>query len=280
MSHFYYLPDSYPRPMSQRIQAPPFREHIFYSGIALAFGLCVFVGFSRTYYLKGLFGTPHLSWLAHLHGAMFTAWTVFFLCQVALVAAGRTDLHRRIGRAGAVVGAGVLMLGIVMALHSVHVGYATGRPGMASLLINAFMNLFAFFLRLAYSSAGRKEIHKRLMVLAMLSLIIPDWENVYVGLHDRMGDLCLLLDGRNLRHSRSPPRVPYKHSRCPAHQRSRSFAFHDRRRTRLAEVLRMDRALRPWTKQASSPPRGSSCDEGLDIHLASRRTKALCTAYE
>lgn len=161
--------------MSQRIQAPPFREHIFYSGIALAFGICVFVGFSRTYYLKGLFGTPHLSWLAHLHGAMFTVWTVFFLCQVALVAAGRTELHRRIGRVGAVVGVGVVMLGIVMTLYSVHAGYATGRPGMASLLINAFMNLllFSVFFAAGLFFRRKKEIHKRLMVLAMLSLIIP-----------------------------------------------------------------------------------------------------------
>ena len=161
--------------MSQRIQAPPFREHIFYSGIALAFVLCVFVGFSRTYYLKGLFGTPHLSWLAHLHGAIFTAWTVFFLCQVALVAAGRTDLHRRLGKAGAVLGAGVLMLGAVMTLHSVRAGYASGRPGMASLLINAFMNLllFSVFIGAGLLFRRKKEIHKRLMVLAMLSLIIP-----------------------------------------------------------------------------------------------------------
>lgn len=169
--------------MSQRIQATPFREHIFYSGIALAFGICVFVGFSRTYYLKGLFGTPHLSWLAHLHGAMFTAWTVFFLCQVALVAAGRTELHRQIGRVGAVVGAGVLMLGIVMTLHSVHVGYATGRPGMASLLINAFMNLFLFSVLFAAGLFFRrkKEIHKRLMALAMLSLIIPAIGRMFMG---------------------------------------------------------------------------------------------------
>lgn len=161
--------------MSQRIQAPPFREHIFYSGIALAFGICVFVGFSRTYYLKGLFGTPHLSWLAHLHGAMFTVWTVFFLCQVALVAAGRTDLHRRIGRLGAVVGAGVVMLGIVMTLHSMHARYASGRPGIAGLLINGFMNLFLFsvFFGAGLLFRRKKEIHKRLMVLAMLSLIIP-----------------------------------------------------------------------------------------------------------
>jgi hypothetical protein len=159
--------------MSQRIKAPPFREHIFYSGVALAFGLCVFVGFSRTYYLKGLFGTPHLSLLAHLHGAMFTAWTVFFVCQVALVAAGRTELHRRIGRVGAVVGSGVLILGTVMTLHSVRAGYTSGKT--ASLLINGFMNLFLFsvFFGAGLFFRRKKEIHKRLMVLAMLSLIIP-----------------------------------------------------------------------------------------------------------
>jgi hypothetical protein len=161
--------------MSQRIQAPHFREHIFYSGIALTFGLCVFVGFSRTYYLKGLFGTPLLSWLAHLHGAMFTAWTVFFLCQVGLVAAGRTDLHRRLGKVGAAIGVGVLTLGIVMTLHSMHARYASGRPGIAALLINGFMNLFLFsvFFAAGLFFRGKKEIHKRLMVLAMVSLIIP-----------------------------------------------------------------------------------------------------------
>src|SRR5438309_10985495 len=130
--------------MSQRIQAAPIRERIFHSGIALTFGLCVLVGFSRTYYLKGLFGTPHLSWLAHLHGAIFTAWTVFFLCQVALVAAGRTDLHRRIGKAGAVLGVGIVVMGAAITLHSMHAGYASGRPRMAALLINGFMNSFLF----------------------------------------------------------------------------------------------------------------------------------------
>jgi hypothetical protein len=98
-----------------------------------------------------------------------------FSLQVILVAAGRTELHRRIGGVGAVVGAGVVVLSVVMTLHSVHVGYATGRPGMASLLINAFINLFLFSL---FFAAGlffrrKKEVHKRLMALAMLSMIIP-----------------------------------------------------------------------------------------------------------
>lgn len=161
--------------MSQRIQESHLRDHIFYSGMALAFALSVFIGFSRTYYLKGFFGTPHLSRLAQIHGAVFTAWTVFFVCQAALVAAGRTELHRRLGGAGAILGVGIFMLGTVMTFHSVRAGYASGRPGMASLLLNGMINLFLFSI---FFAAGlffrrKKEIHKRLMVLAMLSLIIP-----------------------------------------------------------------------------------------------------------
>jgi hypothetical protein len=161
--------------MSQQIQKPLQRGHLYYLGIAIAFAAIVFIGFSRTYFLKRAFGTPHLSPLAHLHGAVFTAWTLFFVCQTALIAAGRTDLHRRIGKAGAVFDAGILILGVAMAFHSVRAGYASGRPGMASLLINALIDLLLFSIFFAAGLLFRrnKEVHKRLMVLAMVSLIVP-----------------------------------------------------------------------------------------------------------
>jgi hypothetical protein len=143
--------------------------------MAVVFAVIVFIGFSRTYYLKGLFGTPSLSRFARIHGAVFTAWTIFFVCQTALVAAGRTDLHRRIGAASAVLAAGIVSLGTLMAFYSVRAGYASGRPNMASLLLNAMIDLLLFSLFLACGLLFRhkKEMHKRLMVLAMLSLIIP-----------------------------------------------------------------------------------------------------------
>ena len=74
-----------------------------------------------------------------------------------------------------VVAVGVLTLGIVMTLHSMHARYASGRPGIAALLINGFMNLFLFsvFFAAGLFFRRKKEIHKRLMVLAMVSLIIP-----------------------------------------------------------------------------------------------------------
>ena len=66
------------------------RDHIFYMGMASASTLLVFAGFSRTYYLKSYFQTPVLPVLAHIHGLVFTIWTLFFLSQVVLVAARRT----------------------------------------------------------------------------------------------------------------------------------------------------------------------------------------------
>ena len=43
--------------MSQTIRKSNFRSHIFYTATALALAVSVFVGFSRTYYLKSVFGT-------------------------------------------------------------------------------------------------------------------------------------------------------------------------------------------------------------------------------
>jgi hypothetical protein len=151
------------------------REHLFYTALAVLFALTVFVGFSRTYYVKGLFGTPRLSWIAHLHGAVFTLWVLFFLWQTALVAAHRISLHRSLGWIGAWFAGGIVILGAVMTMHSVRVGYASGRPNMPLLLINGIIDLilFCIFFAGALFLRRNRELHKRLMMLTMVSLIIP-----------------------------------------------------------------------------------------------------------
>jgi hypothetical protein len=152
-----------------------YREHLFYTSLAAVFTLTVFVGFSRTYYVKGFFGTPRLSWLAHLHGVVFTLWVLFFLWQTALVATRRISLHRRSGWIGAWFAVGIVTLGAVMAMHSVRLGYASGRPNMPLLLVGSIfdMSLFCVFFAAGLHFRSNTELHKRLMILAMLSLIIP-----------------------------------------------------------------------------------------------------------
>ena len=108
--------------MSQTIPPSNFRGHIFYGASALALAVSVLVGFSRTYYLKSFFGTPQLPTLTHIHAAVFTLWTLFFVGQTLLVSAGRTDIHRRIGWTGSVFALGIAVLGGVMTFHSVRAG--------------------------------------------------------------------------------------------------------------------------------------------------------------
>ena len=69
-------------------------DRVFYSSLAIALALVVFVGFAPTYYLRPLDPTPpptvtgatSLSRLAHIHGAVFTGWVLLFVIQTSLIA--------------------------------------------------------------------------------------------------------------------------------------------------------------------------------------------------
>src|SRR5678816_3371615 len=69
----------------------------FYRHMAIALSLFVIIGFSRTYYLRFLTDLPPLDTLMHLHSVVFSAWLLVFIAQTRLVAAGRVDLHMKLG---------------------------------------------------------------------------------------------------------------------------------------------------------------------------------------
>jgi hypothetical protein len=60
-----------------------------------------------------------LQLLLQVHGLVFSAWLVLFLVQTGLIAAGRVDVHRRLGIAGAILALAKLVLGTLTALRSV-----------------------------------------------------------------------------------------------------------------------------------------------------------------
>ena len=73
-------------------------------------------GLRPSYCLKGVYGTPPLSPLRHLHGAVFTLWMVLFAVQTSLIAARRTTVHRRLGMAGVVLAATMVVVGTAVAI--------------------------------------------------------------------------------------------------------------------------------------------------------------------
>jgi hypothetical protein len=155
-------------------------DRVFYSGMAIARALTVFVGFAPSYYLRAfaegpgttVSGAP-LNPLVHLHGAVFSAWVVLFLVQTALVAGHRVRLHRKLGLAGAGLAAVMVVVGVTTAIAGARAG--SGPPGndpLAFLVIPLFdILLFAGFVTAAVVMRRDKEAHKRLMLLAYVSIM-------------------------------------------------------------------------------------------------------------
>jgi hypothetical protein len=149
-------------------------DRAFYTGIAVAVALTVLVGFSRTYFLRPYFQTESLDAAFHVHGLVFSAWIALFVAQTSLVAAGRTAVHRKLGWAGACLAALMVVVALNAAVHGAHrdiaAGYATESLRFFATPVLA-MAMFASLVALAVAARGRPETHKRLMLLATLSLL-------------------------------------------------------------------------------------------------------------
>src|SRR6266542_4810559 len=87
------------------------RERLFYIGMSIAVVITVFAGFSRTYYLRPYFNSAPLMPLLHLHGLVFSSWLLLFVTQTTLVAAHRTDIHRRLGILAGVIATLMILIG-------------------------------------------------------------------------------------------------------------------------------------------------------------------------
>lgn len=151
-------------------------ERRLYTGAALIAIAVVFTGFARTYYLKGAFGTPDLTTLKHLHGVLMTAWFALFFVQVRLVATGRTRVHRRLGIAGIVLAAMLVVVGTQLGITSARSGVSpvAGIPPLVFLVmpvgeVVTFVTLFTAAIVLRRRGAW----HKRLMVVASLAIVTP-----------------------------------------------------------------------------------------------------------
>src|SRR2546421_4652392 len=104
--------------METRIQRGV-RDRRLYTWAAVFIPVIVLAGFARSYYLKGLFGTPALpGLLVHLHGIVMTSWVALFVARVWLVASRRTRVHQRLGVLGALLAALLIVVGYVTAVSA------------------------------------------------------------------------------------------------------------------------------------------------------------------
>ena len=144
---------------------------------ALFAALVVFVGFSPTFYLRNLFGTPQLSTLKLVHGTVFSAWVLLFVVQTWLVATNRRDIHRVLGAFGALLLVAMCVVGYRMAIESGRSGFTPDPAKVSALSFMAVplfdLGVFALLVSVALVLRARSDWHKRLMLVATLSLLPP-----------------------------------------------------------------------------------------------------------
>ena len=148
----------------------------FFFWMTLAMCFFVFGGFGMTYLFPMTTGTfPPAPPIVHLHGFIFFSWMILLAVQAGLVSAGNVRLHRSLGTFGIALGAVVIYTGIAMQLIASGRGLGSGNPpGTDGLYLGlaAFIG-FVLMFTLAMRNTRRPEIHKRMILFAMLPVLPP-----------------------------------------------------------------------------------------------------------
>jgi hypothetical protein len=148
----------------------------FFVWMAGACAFVAFAGFAPTYWLQLPAGTVVGSPLLHLHGVLFSAWTLFFLLQTMSAARGRIDRHRAWGLFGISLATAMVLVGFAVANDVLATRLAAGLGDRARAFHIASISLITLFGGLvlaAIASIKRPEVHKRLMLLATISVMPP-----------------------------------------------------------------------------------------------------------
>jgi hypothetical protein len=148
---------------------------VFFILMAVAIAMTVFVGFAPTFYLRSqTSGMAALPRYLQIHGTAFTAWILLFAVQAGLVAAGQRQRHRQLGWAGAALAAAMIVSGVLSGILSMRREFAAGyEEEAAAFLLTPFsaMLVFGTLVALAIAHRHHAETHKRLMLLATISLL-------------------------------------------------------------------------------------------------------------
>lgn len=103
----------------------------------------------------------------------FTGWILLFVIQTTLIASRHVEWHRRLGWAGAALAAAMVAMGLTAGIVSLRRDYPA--HGDAALTFFATpvsaMAVFLLLVALAVGYRRRTEAHKRLMLVATVSLL-------------------------------------------------------------------------------------------------------------
>lgn len=179
-------------------------ERFFYSGMAVLLCVCVYIGFSPTYFQAGMLRAPLPSPILHVHGAVFTLWMLLFLVQAALISARRVKWHRSLGTIAFCLPPIMIVLGVIAALDALHRGVQIGPldPSVSAAIPLIGIVGFTVVIYASWRARRRPDAHKRLILLATCGLVAAafgrfPWDRIgfppAAGAVTGLGILCLVV---------------------------------------------------------------------------------------
>jgi hypothetical protein len=146
----------------------------FYFYMALACMAVAFLGFAPTYWLPLANRSLSASPVVHFHGLLFFTWSLYFAFQSWLAASGKVVRHRAIGMIGVSLATAMTIFGFLVAVNamkrSAAAGLADDRIAFAIVPLSGIL-FFAVVFTLAIAAIRKPQTHKRLMLLASISLL-------------------------------------------------------------------------------------------------------------
>jgi hypothetical protein len=151
---------------------------LFYTAAAALLLALMILGFQH-FYLHGKAYpgrelAPPIRTLLILHGIGMSAWMLLFLVQSLLIVADNRRIHRMLGRIGAGLAAGIVILGFRLGIEAtlisppeLRIWGLSPKQFMAVPIVSVL--IFAGFVGIGVWQRRRPEVHRPMMLLASLA---------------------------------------------------------------------------------------------------------------
>lgn len=160
---------------SSTVSTPVKRSRYFLAASVMAL-IFVLIGFLKTFIIPKINGTFEGPPVIYFHGGLLFSWSVFFVSQAVMIRRKKLKYHRLFGFASVILVVGVAISTMAAGVYVMRRDLAAGLGEVAiSSLVGTFTTPIIF---MAFVAAGiyyrrKPEIHKRLMLLAMIAIMWP-----------------------------------------------------------------------------------------------------------
>ena len=154
-------------------------ERKFYTRMALFLVALVFLGFAPSFYLRDIVPSyprpnPTLPPSVLIHGGLFTLWMLIFIAQTQLVAAGRRDIHMKLGVVGMLLAVALIPVMYLVAIWQVA---RANQPPFTDPLTWTAIPLavippYAFLIWTGWRRRREPQWHKRAMLSAAIVIVM------------------------------------------------------------------------------------------------------------